>query len=101
MLTRVKLACIGGAIAVLAVAPTATAQSFTPIVGTGNAASCYYDQNGVLQVGSPGVEQSQLATRRGGESAFAYVPGAPADASCNPALTGGGSIGYNQKLLQD
>lgn len=95
MFTHIKLACVVGAIAALVAAATASAQSFDPSVGTGNAISCYYDRSGALQVWTPG------AADQNGASAFAYVPGAGADGSCHPALTGGGSIGYNQGLLHD
>lgn len=101
MFTKLRFALIVGAIAAVGAAAPAFAQSFDPSAGTGNAASCYYDRGGTLQVAIPGAGQNQVATGQSGASAFAYVPGAAGDASCNPASTGGGSVGYNQKLLQD
>jgi hypothetical protein len=97
---RMQTLAFVSVIAVLGAAPPVLAQSFTSVFGTGNTASAYYDQNGVLQVGSPGARQSELAGRQSGESAFAMVPEV-ATSPHSPALTGGGSIGYNEKLLHD
>jgi len=88
------------AIAVLGAAGPVSAQSFTSTFGTGNAVSTYYDENGVLHAGSPGAWQNRLAARQSGASAFAMAPEGAAGPH-SPALTGGGSIGYNQKLLHD
>lgn len=98
MFNNLRIAYIVGAIAVLGVASPAFAQLLDPNVGTGNLAACYYDTNGVLQTGVPGTGQIQFAVPRGGESAFAEVPEVAADSN-HPALTGGGSVGYNQSLL--
>lgn len=99
MLTNLKIAFIVGAIAVFGAAAPAMAQSFNSSFGTGNAASCYYGESGTLEAMVPG--QSQFATGESGASAFAMVPGEPVSGSCDPALTGGGSVGYNEDLVND
>jgi hypothetical protein len=40
----------------------------------------------------------QLVHRQSGLGAFALVPQAPAGSADDPALTGGGSVGYNAGL---
>lgn len=100
MFTKLRLAFIIGSIAVFSAAAPVSAQLLDPNVGTGNLASCYYDQNGTLQVGIPGVGQTQLAIRhQSGASAFAEVPELRGG-SYSPALTGGGSTGYNKSVLE-
>src|ERR1700739_442848 len=93
------------AVAAAAVATPALAQSFDPDAGTGNVlsfsfapAAVAHDHVAVRAGGHRGV-----VARRNGVSAFAMVApfGMRANAaSTDPALTGGGSIGYNQMLLQ-
>jgi hypothetical protein len=99
MSRMLKLAFVG-TVAMLGAATPALAQSFTSVFGTGNTVSSYYDQNGALQIGSPGASQTPLAGVQNGMNAFAEVPRVSADPN-SPALTGGGSTGYNQKLLHD
>jgi hypothetical protein len=99
-MSRMQTLAFVGSIAVLGAATPVFAQSFTSTFGTGNAVPSYYDENGMLQIGSPGTGQSPLATRQSGASAFAMVPEV-ASGPYSPALTGGGSIGYNQKLIHD
>jgi hypothetical protein len=68
----------------------------------------------LLGIGSPGFAQSSYhsygagsqysrqhnaAIRRNGFNSFALVPSI--DSSSAPALTGGGSVGYNANVLKD
>jgi hypothetical protein len=83
--------------AVAAVASTlpASAQSFDPEAGTGNVVQFSYAPTASQQGG-----RDKMAARLNGLHAFAMVPGGRADRESNdPALTGGGSLGYNQNLL--
>jgi hypothetical protein len=100
-MTRIsKLALIAAVTA--AIATPAFAQSFDPEAGTGNVLSFSTPivvQNG--KVAAHQTSQGKIAARRSGLNAFAMVPGAAAGSNANnPALTGGGSTGYNQMLLQ-
>jgi hypothetical protein len=100
-MTRIsKLALIAAVTA--AIATPAFAQSFDPEAGTGNVLS--FSTPSVVQSGKVAAHQTsqgKIAARRSGLHAFAMVPGAAAGSnSNNPALTGGGSTGYNQMLLQ-
>jgi hypothetical protein len=101
-MTRVsKLAVIAAIIA--AIATPAFAQSFDPEVGSGNVAPFSYAPSIVQnnKVATHQTSQGKIAAHRNGLHAFAMVPGAaPGADSNNPALTGGGSAGYNQMLLQ-
>jgi hypothetical protein len=96
-----KLAIIAAVAAVIA--SPAFAQSFDPEVGTGNVTSFSFAPTAV-QNSKVAVQQgshSKIAARQSGLHAFAMVPGvAPGSNSNDPALTGGGSAGYNQMLLQ-
>jgi hypothetical protein len=101
-MTRVsKLAVIATISA--AIATPAFAQSFDPEVGSGNVAPFSYAPT-VVQNNKVAAHQSgrgKIAAHRSGLHAFAMVPGAaPVADPNNPALTGGGSAGYNQMLLQ-
>ena len=78
-------------------ASPAFAQSFDPSIGTGNVVSSYYDNGGGLHAGAAQPQNQQVAVHRSGLNAFASVPGA-ASGIDNPALTGGGSTGYDQSL---
>jgi len=74
-----------------AFATPAFAQSFDPDAGTGNALPFAY---------TPAARQDhKIAARQSGLHAFAMVPG-PGEAfnPNSPALTGGGSLGYNEML---
>jgi hypothetical protein len=82
------------AIATTVVASPAFAQEFVGSYGTGNVMSTYYDQNGALHLGAP-QQNSRIAARRSGQSAFASVPRATLG---TPA---GGSVGYNENLRTD
>jgi hypothetical protein len=79
-------------------ASPAFAQSFDPSIGTGNVVSSYYDQNGGLHVGAgQPTRNQQIAVHRSGLNAFASVPNT-ASGLDNPALNGGGSVGYDESL---
>jgi hypothetical protein len=99
-----KLAVVA-AVAAAAVATPALAQSFDPDAGTGNVLSFSFAPVAAPRdhlVAREGGHR-RMAARHSGVGAFAMVPpvGAPAiAASTDPALTGGGSVGYNQMLLQ-
>ena len=96
-----KLAAIA-AVAISAIASPAFAQSFDPEVGSGNVQSFnsapIAPRNGTVAVRHPG---RVIAVRRNGLHALAAIPGGQAATNANsPALTGGGSLGYNQQVLQ-
>ena len=100
MIKRVKLAVI---VALAAAATSALAQSFDPDDGIGN----------VLSLSSQSVATEIVphhptphATRRNGTDSYAMEPRSaprvrmPVDPD-DPALNGGGSIGYNELLQQE
>ena len=96
------LAVIATVAAMASVLP-ASAQSFDPEAGSGNVLSLSYGpiaaQNNAVAVrpANPG----KVAVRQNGLHAFAMVPRGGAGGNSNdPALTGGGSAGYNQMLQQ-
>jgi hypothetical protein len=97
-----KLALIA-AIAAAGIASPALAQSFDPETGSGNVLSfsnaptpAQNDQVAVRQ-----TSHAKVAGRQNGLHSFARVPGGSAGGDSNdPALTGGGSAGYNQMLRQ-
>jgi hypothetical protein len=101
-----KLVIIAGVAAALAT--PAFAQSFDPEAGTGNVLPSSFAATAVPNnnVAVVPAGHSKIAARQSGLHAFAMVPsstgGSPAGANSNdPALTGAGSVGYNQMLLQD
>jgi hypothetical protein len=98
MTTISKLALIA-TIAVAGIASPALAQSFDPEVGSGNIVPFSYapivTQHDTAAVNS----QGKIAARQNGLHAFAMVPRGTAQGNANdPALTGGGSAGYNEML---
>jgi hypothetical protein len=102
MTTISKFALIA-AIAGAGIASPALAQSFDPEAGSGNVAPFSYapiaTQNATVAVRRG--NQGKIAARRNGLHAFAMVPRGAADGNANdPALTGGGSAGYNEMLLR-
>jgi hypothetical protein len=100
MLNRSKLIVAAvAAIAMLGIASPASAQEFDADWGTGNVMATYYDHTGGLHAGAA-QQQQEVAVQRNGLNAFAKIPGA-ASGSDNPALTGGGSSGYNYNLRTD
>jgi hypothetical protein len=93
MTNKSKLIIIA-AIASLGIASPAIAQSFDPDAGTGNVLAFGYT--------SPASGHRSIAVRRSGLEAYAMVPRTQSDPSIdNPALTGGGSPGYNDNLRKD
>jgi hypothetical protein len=101
-MTSISKLAIIAAVAAVTASP-AFAQSFDPEAGTGNVTSFSFAPTAV-QTGKVAVQQgshSKMAARQSGLHAFAMVPGvAPGSNSNDPALTGGGSVGYNQMIQQ-
>jgi hypothetical protein len=102
MTTISKLALIA-AIAAASIASPALAQSFDPEAGSGNVVPFSYGPNPIQRDAvavRPG-SQGKIAARRNGLHAFAMVPrGAAVGDANDPAVTGGGSAGYNEMLLR-
>lgn len=101
-MTRFSTLAVIAAVAAAVTAAPAFAQSFDPEAGTGNVAQFSYapvaPQNDRIAVRQGG--HSRMAARQNGLHAFAMVPGGRSGVDANdPALTGGGSLGYNQNLL--
>lgn len=70
------------------------AQSFDPDTGTGNATPFSY--------GTIVPHRGKVVVRPNGINAFAMDPRAPVTHDSNdPALTGGGSVGYNSNIYND
>jgi hypothetical protein len=85
------------AIAALCIAVPARAQSFSPETGSGNVVA----GNG----GQTTAPAGHVAAHRSGLHAYALVPRQPATGAANgalgdPAITGGGSAGYNESLTK-
>ena len=100
-MTKFSTLAVIAAVAAAASALPASAQSFDPEAGSGNVLSFSYGpivaQNDTVAVrqANPG----KVAARQNGLHAFAMVPRGGADGNANdPALTGGGSAGYNEML---
>jgi hypothetical protein len=101
-MTRFSTLALIATVAAAATAAPAFAQSFDPEAGTGNIVQFSYaptapqhDRIAVRQ-----GRRSENIARQSGMHAFAMVPGARSGSdSDDPALTGGGSLGYNQNLL--
>jgi hypothetical protein len=122
MINKSKLALIA-VLAVMSAASPAFAQSFTKGDGTGNNLPFAYGPEGTKPAWTAAPQNQQIAVRpsnagkvavrQNGRNAFAAVPGrglydyaavpfaAGADAANSPALTGGGSTGYNEMILRD
>jgi hypothetical protein len=102
MTTIAKLALIA-AIAAAGIASPALAQSFDPEAGSGNVTPFSYAPIAAQSHTAAVRQKSQgkIAARQNGLHAFAMVPRGAADGNANnPALTGGGSAGYNEMLLR-
>jgi len=100
-MTRFSTLAVIAAVAAVASALPASAQSFDPEAGTGNIVHFSYapvaSQNGQIAVQQK--SQGKIAARLNGLHAFAMVPSGAAKSNANdPALTGGGSAGYNEML---
>lgn len=98
-MTKFSTLAVIAAVAAAASALPAAAQSFDPEAGSGNVLSFSYGpiaaQNGTVAV----RQANPVAARQNGLHAFAMVPRGGADGNANdPALTGGGSAGYNEML---
>ena len=100
MMTISKLALIA-AIVAASIASPALAQSFDPEAGSGQVVPFSYGPNPVQRhaVAVRQSSQGKIAARQNGLHAFAMVPRGAANGNANdPALTGGGSAGYNEML---
>jgi hypothetical protein len=100
-MTRYSTLAVIAAVAAVASALPASAQSFDPEAGTGNIVQFSYapaaSQNGQIAVRQSG--HSGIAARLNGLHAFAMVPRGATESNANdPSLTGGGSAGYNEML---
>ena len=100
-MTKFSTLAVIAAVAASGIASPALAQSFDPEAGSGNVLSFSYGpvaaQNDPVAVrpANPG----KVAARHNGLHAFAMVPRDSAAGNSNdPALTGGGSAGYNEML---
>ena len=102
-MTKFSTLAVIAAVAALASALPASAQSFDPEAGSGNVLSFSYgptDGQNDIVAGRP-AKPGKVAARQNGLHAFAMVPRGGATGNANdPALTGGGSTGYNQMLQQ-
>ncbi len=90
------------AAALAAIASPVFAQSFDPDLGTGNLVPFSYAPIAAPRdhVTVRRTDAATFARRRKGLDAFAMVPTVPpSDDPNDPALTGGGSLGYNRMLL--
>ena len=109
MINKSKLALIA-AIAAVSITSPAFAQSSHGEQVTGSAsnradinrgyyASDFGSQNGLSAYAEISPTYGRIARSRAGLHAFAMTPGAPSgSAADDPALTGGGSYGYNEGL---
>lgn len=100
-MTKFSTLAVIATVAAVASALPASAQSFDPEAGTGNIVPFNYapaaSQNSQISVRQSG--RDKIAARQNGLHAFAMVPRSAADGNSNdPALTGGGSAGYNEML---
>jgi hypothetical protein len=99
MLTKSKFALIA-VVAAVAFASPAFAQSFDPDAGTGNVlAFSYGPTSSVQNTIASAAAHKQVAGGQNGYHAFAMVPYRGGTSANSPALTGGGSAGYNALLL--
>ena len=100
-MTNFSTLAVIAAVAAAASASPASAQSFDPEAGSGNVVPFSYApisaQNDTVAVRQS--SRGKIAARLNGLHAFAMVPRGAADGNANdPALTGGGSAGYNEML---
>ena len=89
-------------LAVLSASPV-LAQSFDPEYGTGNTVAFSGDNAGLAYAQARTTRLHGVraqAEPQPGIRTFGYAPGYGVTAD-NPQATGGGSIGYNEKLLHD
>ena len=99
-MTKFSTLAVIAAVAAAATALPASAQSFDPEAGSGNVLPFSYGP--ITARNDPiAVRQTSHAkvARQNGLHAFAMVPRGSANGNSNdPALTGGGSAGYNEML---
>jgi hypothetical protein len=100
-MTKISKLAAAAIVAAMGIASPAFAQSFDPDVGSGNIVPFNSGSNAVqhdrIVVRHRG--RDVIAVRQSGLHAFAMVPGdQPVRSSNDPALTGGGSLGYNQNI---
>jgi hypothetical protein len=99
-MTKFSTLAVIAAVAAVASALPASAQSFDPEAGSGNVVPFSYAPI-AAQNDTVAVRQTSHAkvARQNGLHAFAMVPRGSADFNANdPSLTGGGSAGYNEML---
>lgn len=100
-MTKFSTLAVIAAVAAVASALPASAQSFDPEAGSGNVLSFGYAPIAAPNdtvAARPGTH-AKVVARQDGLHAFAMVPRGSADSNANdPALTGGGSAGYNEML---
>jgi hypothetical protein len=98
-MTKFSTLAVIAAVAAAATALPASAQSFDPEAGSGNVLSFSYGPTGGANDTVAVRPASKVAARQNGLHAFAMVPRGGANGNANdPALTGGGSAGYNEML---
>jgi hypothetical protein len=83
--TKISKLALIAAIALVGMGSTTFAQSSNPNSG----------------IGAHSARHHKMSPRQGGMSAFDMVPGSAGGSVFSPALTGGGSAGYNENLRQD
>jgi hypothetical protein len=104
-MSKLSVLVLISTVATAASALPASAQSFDPDAGTGNIvpfnAAPPAPQIQHMAAARP-TSRATVAAREAGLHAFAMIPGAPGGrggaSTYDPALTGGGSLGYNQNL---
>jgi hypothetical protein len=99
-MTKFSTLAVIATVAAVAIALPASAQSFDPEAGSGNVVPFSYAPIAARN-DTVAVRQTSHAkvARQSGLHAFAMVPRGSADGNSNdPALTGGGSTGYNEML---
>jgi hypothetical protein len=100
-MTKFSTLAVIATVAAAGIASPALAQSFDPEAGSGNIVPFSYApiaaQNDTVAVRQ--TSHAKIAARQNGLHAFAMVPRSAAQGNANdPALTGGGSAGYNEML---
>jgi hypothetical protein len=99
-MTKFSTLAVIATVVAVGIASPALAQSFDPEAGSGNVVPFSYAPI-AAQNDPVAVRQSSHANvaRQNGLHAFARIPGGSAGGNANdPALTGGGSAGYNEML---
>jgi hypothetical protein len=101
-MTNISRLSIAIALAAAAAASPAFAQSFDPELGTGNTLPFSFPTTAPQSNSTAPAHhvRSGAATPRNGLNAFALVPQG-GQSGFDAALTGGGSVGYNENLRRD